>query len=172
VTPSNPAAEARARALGLAPHPEGGWFRETYRSSERLAAALLPARFGGDRALSTSILYLLGAGERSRFHRLRADEVWSHHEGGVLHLHLLEPEGPRVLELGPATPQQVIGHGTWFAAEPAPGTEYVLVGCHVAPGFEFEDLEMATRAALLAQHPAHHDLVVRFTPEVEDPTCP
>lgn len=160
-------AEHWVRALGLSPHPEGGWFRETWRSPERLAAAALPPRFGGERALATSILYLLGAGERSYFHRLRADEQWSHHAGGAMWLHLLRPAGVSRLVVSAEAPQAVVPHGTWFAAEPAPGADYALVGCHVAPGFDYDDFELAGRDALLAEFPAQRELVLRFTRSVE-----
>lgn len=161
-----------ARELRLAPHPEGGWYRETWRSPERIPAAALPARFGGERCFATSILYLLGAGDRSCFHRLKADELWTHHAGGTLWIHLLEPGGPRRLELSAREPQVSVPHGVWFASEPAPGAEYVLCGCWVSPGFEFEDFEMAARDALLQQYPAERELVLRFTRASEAPACP
>jgi predicted cupin superfamily sugar epimerase len=156
-------AESLIRALALVPHPEGGWFRETYRSSERVAAGALPARFPGARCLATSILYLLPAGQRSHFHRLRADETWWHHAGGAMHLHLLGPGGAQRGIVGPASPQALVPHGTWFAAEPEPGAPFALVGCGTAPGFEYEDFELATREALLAGFPAARSLVLRFT---------
>ena len=149
--------------LGLAAHPEGGWFREVFRSPERVAREGLPVRFPGTRSLATSILYLLGAGERSRFHRLRADELWCHHAGGAVHLHLLERGGARTLVVGGDTPQVTVPHGTWFAAEPEPGAEFALAGCFVSPGFEFEDFELAERAALLAEFPDERERVMRFT---------
>lgn len=162
-------AEQLVRALALVPHPEGGWFRETFRSPDRVPAGALPARFPGERCLATAILYLLPAGERSHFHRLRADETWWHHEGGAMHLHLLGPGGATRLVVGPGSPQAVVPHGTWFAAEPEPGAGFALAGCGTSPGFEFEDFEMARRDALLAEHPAQRELVLRFTrgPEVE-----
>jgi hypothetical protein len=156
-------AEHWIRTLALGPHPEGGWFRETYRSPERMPASALPARFAGDRALATSILYLLPAGERSHFHRLRADEVWGHHAGGAMVLHLLDGGGARQLLVSASAPQAVVPHGTWFAAEPEPGAAYALVSCGVSPGFEYEDLEFAERPALLAEYPAQRELVLRFT---------
>jgi hypothetical protein len=155
--------ERRVRSLGLSPHPEGGWFRETYRSLERLPASALPSRFPGERSLATTILYLLAAGERSRFHRLRADESWWHHEGGAMLLHLLGPGGARRLVVGPERPQVVVPHGTWFAAEPASGSGYSLVGCGTTPGFEYDDLELAERDALAAEFPSERELVARFT---------
>jgi len=159
----SPEAERWARVLGLTPHPEGGWFREVFRSPERVAREALPGRFPGPRALATSILYLLGAGERSRFHRLRADELWCHHAGGAMHLHVLERGGARRLVVGERTPQVTVPHGTWFAAEPEPGAAFALAGCFVSPGFEYEDFELADRDALLAEFPLERELILRFT---------
>lgn len=161
------AADFWARTLALAPHPEGGLFRETYRAAE--SAEGLPPRFGGPRSLATAILYLLRAGERSRLHRLRADEVWHFHEGGPLHLHLLVPgEGYRRLALGrdPARGealQCVVPAGCWFGAEPAEGAEFALVGCTCAPGFEYGDFELGAREALLAGFPGQRALIERLT---------
>ncbi len=165
-------AEHWIRELGLAPHPEGGWFRETFRSPERLPAAALPARFKGDRALSTSILYLLAAGQRSHFHRLHAEEVWSHHAGGAMHVHVLEAGTVRTQVVGGGRPQAVVTHGKWFAAEVAPGEPFALVGCSVSPGFEYDDFELASRDALLLEYPAQRELVLRFTRTPEEPAWP
>ena len=167
-----PDAERLIRSLSLARHPEGGWFRETYRSAERVPASALPARFGAERAFATSILYLLASGERSHFHRLRADELWWHHAGGPMQLFLLEPRGSRTLVVGRDSPQAVVPHGTWCAAEPGPGETFALVGCGVAPGFEFDDFELAERQALLAQYPAQRELVLRFTRTHPEDGCP
>jgi hypothetical protein len=163
-----PDADFWIRTLGLEPHPEGGAFRETWRAPE--AAGGLPRRFEGPRALGTAILYLLRAGERSRLHRLRADEVWHFHEGGPLHLHLFAPDGGyRSLTLGRDVArgealQCVVPHGHWFGAEPAAQTEFALVGCTCAPGFEFRDLELGSRDELLARFPEQRALVERLTP--------
>jgi len=165
-------AEHWIRTLSLAPHREGGWFRETFRSPERLPASALPARFAGERSLATSILYLLAAGERSQLHRLRADEQWWHHAGGALHLHLLDADGARRLVVSESAPQAVVPHGTWFAAEPEPGAAFVLAGCGVSPGFEYDDFELAQRQALLAEYPAQRELVLRFTRTPEERAWP
>ena len=156
-------AEYWIRTLSLVPHREGGWFRETFRSPERLPASALPARFAGERSLTTSILYLLAAGERSHLHRLRGDEQWWHHAGGAMQLHLLGAEGARRLVVSESALHVLVPHGTWFAAEPEPGAAFALVGCGVSPGFEYEDLELAQRRALLAEYPAQRELVLRFT---------
>jgi len=155
--------------LGLVPHPEGGFYRETWRSPEMLAKGSLPGRFPGPRPLGTSILYLLRAGERSRLHRLRADETWHLYDGGPLHLHLLEPgTGHRRLALGldvtrGESPQCLVPHGAWFGAEVGEGATHALAGCTVVPGFAFEDFELGERDALLAAFPAHRALVERLT---------
>jgi len=165
-------AEDLVRELALSPHPEGGWFRETWRSPERVPAASLPDRFTGDRALATAILYLLPAGQRSCFHRLRADETWWHHAGGALWLHLLGPHGATRIVLDGGRPQAVVPHGTWFAAEPGPGAAWSLVGCGTSPGFEYEDFELATREALLVEFPGERELVTRFTRGPEERPWP
>ena len=167
---SAPGADARRLidALGLAAHPEGGWFREVFRSPERIGREGLPERFPTARSLATSILYLLAAGERSCFHRLRADELWCHHAGGAMHLHLLERGASRTLVVGGDTPQACVPHGTWFAAEPAPAAAFSLVGCFVSPGFEYEDFEFAERERLLTEFPGERDRVMRFTRALGD----
>ena len=163
----NPDAEYWIRALALEPHPEGGYFRETYRSAERILPAALPARYTGERSVSTAIHYLLRPGDRSRLHRLRADEVWHLYDGGPLTLHLFHPDGrygPLVLgrdRIRGESLQQVVPHGTWFGAEAS--AEYALVGCTVAPGFDYEDFELGDRESLLEQYPQHRELVLRLT---------
>lgn len=123
--------------LGLAPHPEGGFFRETYRQAGE----------AGQRSLCTAIYYLLRAGERSRWHRVDATEVWHWYGGGPLKLSLWEEsrsaEDHRLGTdiLAGERPQVIIPPGVWQAAEPLGA--WTLVGCTVSPGFEFEGFEMA-----------------------------
>jgi predicted cupin superfamily sugar epimerase len=143
--------------LALLPHPEGGFFRETYRSRESVARAALPERFSGDRAFSTAILYLLPKGATSRLHRIAADEVWHFHLGGPLALTEISSAGVRRTVLGPDLGaghvlQHVVPAGTWFGGRPL--SEYSLAGCTVAPGFDFADFEMGRREELLAQFPS------------------
>jgi predicted cupin superfamily sugar epimerase len=138
---------AIAEALGLEPHPEGGWFRETYRSRVRFE----PPGFGAERSAATAIYYLLGPGDQSRWHTVRSDELWLWHRGGPLELLLggggERPEAaPARIVLGPDTaagqaPQALVPAGTWQSARPAGGEE-VLVTCVVAPGFEFADFRL------------------------------
>jgi predicted cupin superfamily sugar epimerase len=152
-------ASERARLLNLEPHPEGGWFRETYRSETRIA---------GDRAISTAIYYMLAAGHRSALHRIDADELWHHYEGIPLRIHVFDENGYHALLLGSlddegASPQHLVKAGAWFGAECAEASGYVLVGCTVAPGFEFEHFELASQAEMLARWPGQADVIRRLT---------
>ena len=134
--------------LALAPHPEGGWFRETHRSSVTIPPDALPAGYPGVRTAATCILFLLESGQSSRSHRVRSEEIWLHQGGDDLELTMRAPESQdsRSVVLGPgpgAAPQAVVPPGWWQAARPLAGRHgYVLVGCVVAPGFEFADFEM------------------------------
>ncbi len=165
--------EAWVRKLGLTPHPEGGYFRETYRSSLSLAGSALPASFHGDRSCSTAILYLLEYGDRSHLHRIAADEVWHFHLGDPLTVHVLDATGEhRPLLLGAdleagQTLQGVVPAGRWFGARhegPRGPHGFSLVGCTVAPGFDFADFELARRDDLIARWPAHRGLIEALTP--------
>ena len=138
---------ATAELLDLSPHPEGGWFRETWRA----ARESVPDGYPGPRAAATGIYFLLTPGEESAWHRVRSDEVWLWHSGGPLTL--LDgadgdaPSGaPAVSVLGPdlaggQRPQHVIPAGHWQSARPAAASE-VLVSCVVAPGFDFADFTL------------------------------
>jgi predicted cupin superfamily sugar epimerase len=157
------------RLLDLAPHPEGGWFRETHRSPLVVAHPQVAAR--AERAAGTAIYFLLEAGDFSALHRVRSDETWHWYAGGVLELHLLDASGrhERIL-LGTewstgARPQATVPAGVWQAARPTAGTAFVLCGCTVAPGFDFSDFEMPPRAELLRAFPMHADLVRALTRE-------
>ena len=139
--------EARIAELGLEPHPEGGYYRETHRSALVVPAAALPDH-PGDRVAVTSILFLLPTGVRSTWHRVRSEELWLFQEGDPLRLRIapaLEEGEPTAIELATGSElQAVVPPGWWQDAEALPGpTGYALVGCVVAPGFEFEDFELA-----------------------------
>ncbi|WP_087723213.1 cupin domain-containing protein [Pandoraea sp. PE-S2T-3] len=163
-----PSAAELVTSLGLQPHPEGGHYRETYRASDTIAAQALPPGFSGARSISTAIFYLLEAGDFSAFHRIRSDEIWHFHLGGTLWIHEIDPAGNLTTTcLGADVVngehlQHVVRAGHWFAAQPAPSTSYSLAGCTVAPGFAFEDFEMADPATLAAQWPVHRALIERL----------
>lgn len=129
----------------LQPHPEGGFFAETYR------AALTVDTATGPRAASTAIVFLLPAGSKSHLHRIASDEIWHFYEGGPLIVYELRDDGSvSMTRLSPDHPQHVVPAGTWFGSAPAPGSAYSFVGCTVAPGFDFADFELAEADALLA----------------------
>ena len=158
------------RALHLRAHPEGGYFRETYRAAEQLGPAQLPERFeGGRRALSTAIYYLLEGQQRSLIHRIKSDELWHFHAGDPLVLYVFDGDGGmRRTVLGldmeaKQTLQAVVPAGMWFGAALAEGGRYALVGCTVSPGFDFADFEMGERRALLEAYPLHQMTVKRLT---------
>ena len=161
-------AELAAR-LNLAPHPEGGYYAETYRAAGVIPASALPPQFAGGRNYSTSILYLLTEGDKSRLHRIRQDEVWHFHLGGPLRLVMIFTDGYfREVILGPdimsgQRPQFAVPAGCWFGAAPLTGAGYCLMGCTVAPGFDFADFELADGPALAASFPAHAGLIAEFT---------
>ena len=125
--------------LSLKPHPEGGYYRETWRSPHEIEIEGCP----GPRAAGTAILFLLPAGERSRPHRVRSDELWLHHSGDLVRLTLTSPAGEkRTLTLG-ETPQIVVPGGYVQEAELLGNTHgYALMSCVVVPGFDFEDFEL------------------------------
>lgn len=159
--------------LDLKPHPEGGWYRETYRSNEQLAATALPERYGGARSFSTAIYFLLEQNDFSSFHRIASDEIWHHYLGAPVVIYQINTAGElTTLQLGPDLGQGqqfqiIIPAGTWFAAEPA-GNGFSLVGCTVAPGFDFSDFELAEQMGLLEECPQHAVLISRLTRQKAD----
>ena len=156
--------------LNLQPHPEGGWYRQTYRAPLMLTHSALPGH-GGDRAASTAIYFLLAGDQFSAFHRLRSDEVWHFYAGSGLVVHVIEPGGRySELLLGSDAAsgeefQAVVPAGCWFGSSLRHPDTYALVGCTVAPGFDFADFEMAKRDMLAAQYPQHRKIIKRLTRE-------
>lgn len=154
-------------ALGLSAHPEGGWYRETWRSAERVGVSRNGTTVS--RAAFTSIVFALGEGERSHFHRIDSDELWVWQQGAHVVVHLLEPGAGyrRLVVAAPGdphgAPQVVVPGGVWFGAECAAGAAFAVVACVVAPGFEFSAFELAERDALTALWPEHGELIARFT---------
>lgn len=151
----------------LLPHPEGGYYKETYRSNELIDEAALPERFRGKRHFSTTIYFLLESGNFSAFHRIQSDELWHFYTGDPLRVHVLSPEGNyTMIQLGNAGRepcfQAMVPAGSWFASETAPGGLFSLVGCTVSPGFDFADFELADPAALMAVYPDQSELIGRL----------
>lgn len=158
------------RLLQLQPHPvEGGYFRETYRSSGILPAAALPAH-RADRSVSTAIYYLLKPGHVSELHVLPGDEVFHFYRGGPVRMLQLWPDGSgREVTLGSdlaagEVPQLVVPGGVWQGTRLVGETGFALLGCTVAPGFDYADYTSATRAELVAKWPAFAKQIEELTP--------
>ena len=155
--------------LDLKPHPEGGYFKETYRSDEVIFENALPKRFSGDRVFSTSIYFLLNKNDFSAFHRINQDEVWHFYEGSSLTIHIIDQPGNySAIKIGRNIEnnelfQSVVKRGCWFAASVNNVEEYSLVGCTVAPGFDFADFEMPDRKRLASLYPEHIKIIRKLT---------
>ena len=166
---TRPDASYWIQKLQLTAHVEGGAFRETYRSELTIPQQALPLFFQGDRNASTSIYFLLEAGQFSAFHRIASDEVWHFYFGDPLLVYEINHNGRLIVHRLGTNPEQgenfqcVVKAGSWFASAPAPDSEYALVGCTVAPGFDFADFELAPRAMLVGQYPEHAELITRLT---------
>jgi predicted cupin superfamily sugar epimerase len=155
--------------LGLIPHPEGGYYRETYRSTLTIAKAALPSQFTGPRLVSTAIYFLLEGKNFSAFHRLRSDELWHFYVGSPLVVHVIEENGLHSeISLGSNTDagealQAVVKANCWFASRVRDPSSFALAGCTVAPGFDYEDFELGKRSELIRLYPQHRKLVEQLT---------
>ena len=148
----------------LLPHPEGGYYCETYRSKGIIPNTALPSSMSGERNYATAIYFLLTAGSFSAFHRIKQDEVWHYYTGSNLFVHELKPSGAYIRHnVGPTGVfQTVIEAGSWFASEVVDDSGFSFVGCTVAPGFDFRDFELATATTLAAEYTEHRDLITRL----------
>lgn len=156
-------------SLNLQPHPEGGWYRETYRAKDTIPASGLPERFDGSRSCATVIYFLLDSENFSALHRIKADEQWHFYGGSTLTIHVIHTNGRYApIKLGQnlgkgETFQAMVPHGCWFGATVDTPDSYALVGCSVAPGFDFKDFEMAQRECLRNEFPQYTELIDRLT---------
>ena len=154
--------------LQMLKHPEGGWYKETYRSTGAIPASVLEG-IETDRSYSTGIYFLLTKDNFSAFHRIKFDEMWHFYDGDGLTVHELQTNGAYIkhelgLDLdGVEEPQLVVQGKSWFASEVKASGAWCLVGCTVAPGFEFEDFEMPERKVMIDSHPDYSDLISRLT---------
>lgn len=154
-------AEYYIKQLGLEPHPEGGYFKSTYASEELVSS----------RKLYTSIYFLLGADDVSHFHRLKSDELWYFHGGSSLLVHVIDEDGNYVehkvgldIENG-ETPQVLVPKNSIFGSSVMENGSFSLVGCMVAPGFEYEDFELFTQSELLDKYPQHEQIIRKLAYE-------
>jgi predicted cupin superfamily sugar epimerase len=135
--------------LKLLPHPEGGYYRETYRSAQNH---------------STAIYFLLTSGNFSALHRIPQDEVWHFYQGSPVYVHVIDKDGNYIRNIVSAdNPQLVVKGGDWFGASVVEPDSYSLVGCTVAPAFEFTGFELAKRDHLTSMYPEHEDLIASLT---------
>lgn len=155
--------------LQLQPHPEGGYYREVYRSDEHIPVAGLPERYPNARAFATSIYFLLTSDIASNFHCLQSDELWFYHAGSPITLHQLNDEiGYKTTFLGPDPNQHhhffdLMRAGNWFGATVDQANSFSLVSCVVTPGFDFSDFVLGTRNQLLKEFPVHEKIINRLT---------
>lgn len=157
------------RILHLVPHPEGGSYIQTYKASETIGPEALGNRYDGPRAASTAIYYLLEPGTFSEMHRLRSDEVFHFYLGDPVEMLQLWPDGSsHVVRLGidlsvGQKPQVVVPKNVWQGSRLIAGGRFALLGCTVAPGFEFADYESGERDVLIAQAPKQRRLITELT---------
>lgn len=149
---------ALIKNFDLIPHPEGGYYKETYRSDIDF----------GNRKLMTAIYFLLTSENVSNFHRIKSDELWFHHAGSPLIVHTLTSEGHQEHPVGnPLIPnmksQFLVPKDTIFGSTVMDENSYTFVSCVVAPGFDFADFELFTSDELLKLYPAEHEIIARLT---------
>lgn len=155
--------------LNLTEHPEGGYFKETYRSSGTISKDNLPDFYQGERNYCTSIYFLLKASDFSAFHKINQDETWYFHEGSSITIHQISPKGiysKFILGndiLNSQFPQYTVPGGYWFGATVDVKDSYSLVGCTVSPGFDFQDFVLAERNSLQKKFPNHKNIIEELT---------
>lgn len=162
-------AEDWKKKLELTPHPEGGYFREVYRSNDFIKHEGLPERYKSSRVFGTSIYFLLEGNQFSTFHKLESDETWHFYDGCSITIHMINYNGDySFVRLGKSEDENevlqfTIPRNTWFAAAPEKSESFSLVGCSVYPGFDFEDFEMGNQKELTELFPQHQSLIKKFT---------
>ncbi len=165
----NKTAQKYIANLDLTPHPEGGYFKEVYRSGEIIEAEHLPMRYSKKRNFSTSIYFLLEGNQVSKFHRLKSDEIWHFYDGSPIKIFIITQNGNlqekilgRNLENG-ELPQLVIEKGNWFGAKVTDKKSFSLIGCTVSPGFDFNDFELAKKQEMLNEFPNLRKIIDELT---------
>lgn len=155
--------------LNMQPHPEGGYYCETFRSPEQIPVNALPLRYTGKRNFYTGIYFLMQGDNFSAFHRLKSDEMWHYYHGNSMFVYVIAEDGRlSVIKLGinindGEVFQALVPAGCWFASHPKNFNSFSLVGCTVAPGFDFDDFEMARRQNLIELFPQHKEIITALT---------
>ena len=158
--------------LEMKKHPEGGYYKETYRCSEIISSGCLPKRYKGYRNYSTAVYFLIPPHDFSAFHRLKTDEIWHFYDGYSLTIHLMDTQGNySPVKLGQNWENQesfqvLVKAGDWCGANLINPESYALVGCTVAPGFDFQDFENGKREDLLKLYPQHSSIIEKLTREL------
>ena len=157
------------QSLELKEHPEGGFYREVYRSADEISHNDITGKFNGNRNYGTSIYFLLTSESFSAFHKINQDETWHFYEGSTIDLHVISPDGAyQKVKIGASLEKGEVFQFTvpgdhWFAAKVEKDESYALVGCTVAPGFDFEDFTLGEREDLLRQYPDHRGVIEQLT---------
>jgi hypothetical protein len=163
----HPQARTYINKLQLKKRPEGGYYKEVYRSGEIILPEHLPIRYKNSRSFSTSIYFLLEGKQFSAFHLLQSDETWHFYDGSTILIYIINQKGDlSIKKLGKAEDyefQITIEKHNWFAAEVEDKKSFILFGCTVSPGFEFEDFDLGKREILLKKFPRHKSLIARLT---------
>lgn len=153
----------------LNPHPEGGYFKETYRSEDSIEIQNDQWPLPVQRNYCTGIYFLLTSDTFSAFHRIKQDELWHFYKGDAIRIHMIDANGQYSnvilggnFEEG-EVPQYAVPKEVWFAAELVKQDSYALVGCTVSPGFDFADFELPSRETLLKLFPQQSDLITKLT---------
>lgn len=155
--------------LDFKAHPEGGFFKETYRSNGKISARDISSGINDPRNFSTCIYFLLTSENFSAFHRIKQDEIWHFYKDSPIKLHIIASNGNyHQYTVGndlahDQHPQLVVNAQDWFAAEVVDNDSYSLVGCTVSPGFDFQDFELPVRSDLCEKFPEHAVLITKFT---------
>ena len=156
-------------ALNLLPHPEGGFYKEVYRSNGSIPKQVLPNYFNGDRNYATSIYFLLSGQNFSAFHKINQDETWHFYQGDAIKIHMIHPDRKYTTQLlgldlaAGIEPQFTVPAHVWFAAQVMQPNGYSLLGCQVSPGFDFADFNLAKRDELSAEFPQHTHIIKTYT---------
>lgn len=157
------------KQLDLLPHPEGGFYKEVYRSEHTISQAALGDQFSGDRSYCTSIYFLITSENFSAFHKINQDEIWHYYSGSPLYVHVIDQNGKYTRhEVGldienEEVPQLVVPAGCWFASSVKNEDDFSFVGCTVAPGFDFDDFALADRKELTKEYPEHQAIIESLT---------
>ncbi|GAB5416416.1 MAG: cupin domain-containing protein [Crocinitomicaceae bacterium] len=161
--------EQLVKLLDLQPHPEGGFFKETYRSEHSIPNAVLAGKHEGDRSYGTGIYFILTSDTFSAFHRIEQDELWFFHLGSAIELHMISPDGNYSKHLigndivNGEHPQFVVPATYWFAARVVEENDYSFFSCTVSPGFDFRDFILPSKKELTLLFPQHEAIIAQFT---------